>query len=665
MIDELIPKLVGPAVEAIKAFMADRDSACDAAEDKVIQKKLDAELARDRPRQQMLRDLEKRLEQRRVSALVTAPSAILDGILSNFQKSREWSAHVSFLSSATSRDLSDVYVPLELYLYAVRIRTDDHEVIERLPFMDLLNRTSRHVAVLGEAGAGKTTSMKFLCRNLMGETSRTAHPRIPIVIRLNELLPPGSAQPCGSRSSSPCSVDASVLVSALISIFRLELKFEGRYDEGDKGKERSQRLWNVLVDLLDALDCILILDGYDELPSQAARDVALAELRRLALELNQSRVVLTCRTGEFNYNIDNMEQFQLAPLSESQIEVFAARFLGNQAAAQEFLKAIDNTPYRDTAIKPLSLAHLCAIYKRKGSIPEKPKTVYRKVFYLLLEEWDEERSVRRTSRFLDFPADRKADFLSSLAYHLTTRFQLTIFRRDHLLQIYSKICGSFDLPETEMRLVIDELESHTGLFLRTGLDSFEFAHKSLQEYLAAEHIVKLPHLLSDPNHIVPLPNELAIAVSLSSDPSGYLSHLVLSRLPKCPCTTEFYEVFLSRLAQEAPVFTTHEPVVAALLALGALWTCNGKMTSTSHPQHIAPTVETAYEHLARQVLSRNDHGLIEQHYTMDKQHLGQGWYRLRRMGSIRGTRLPSELHLPGQLVDGLARACKATESGII
>ena len=42
--------------------------------------------------------------------------------------------------------------------------------------------------------------------------------------------------------------------------------------------------------------------------------------------------------------------------------------------------------------------------------------------------------------------------------------------------------------------VIAELESHTGLFIQSGFDQFEFAHKSLQEFLTAEYLVKLPSI---------------------------------------------------------------------------------------------------------------------------------------------------------------------------
>jgi predicted NACHT family NTPase len=67
------------------------------------------------------------------------------------------------------------------------------------------------------------------------------------------------------------------------------------------------------------------------------------------------------------------------------------KWIRDQSAAERFLVELSKSPYADTAMKPLLLAHLCAIYERIGAIPEQPKVVYRKIVALLLEEWDQER----------------------------------------------------------------------------------------------------------------------------------------------------------------------------------------------------------------------------------------------------------------------------------
>ena len=137
-----------------------------------------------------------------------------------------------------------------------------------------------------------------------------------------------------------------------------------------------------------------MFDGFDEIVAASRRDAVVSKLGTATRQLERSSIILTSRTGEFNYHIDNMSQFEIKPLSRPQISSFASRWLG-QDDGESLLVQLDNSPYNDAAIRPLTIAHLCAIYERVGRIPDKPKTVYKKIINLLLEEWDEQRSIKR------------------------------------------------------------------------------------------------------------------------------------------------------------------------------------------------------------------------------------------------------------------------------
>jgi len=180
-------------------------------------------------------------------------------------------------------------------------------------------------------------------------------------------------------------------------------------------------------------------------------------------------------------------------------------------------------------MKPLLLSHLCAIYERIGSIPEIPKIVYRNSVMLLIEERDQQRMIRRYSRYAAFEPDRKFEFLCCLAYFLTTEVNATVFTRGELSVGYYNICGSFGLDKSSCNSVIVEIESHTGLFVQSGFDKFEFAHKSIQEFLTAEYIVKLPSF-PDKARFNQLGAEMAIAVALSSNATLYLDEMVRTKI---------------------------------------------------------------------------------------------------------------------------------------
>ncbi len=144
---------------------------------------------------------------------------------------------------------------------------------------------------------------------------------------------------------------------------------------------------------------------------------------------------------------------------------------------------------------------------------------------MLLTDWDDERSVKRRSRYANFSALRKLDFLARMAYYLQVQFRALTFSTSTILEYYRQSCTIFDLPLDEAFQVTKEIESHTGLFIQSGYDTFEFSHKSLQEYLTAEYLVRLP-VPPDFTEVRGMPNEVAIATGISSDPYNYLSFVV-------------------------------------------------------------------------------------------------------------------------------------------
>jgi predicted NACHT family NTPase len=194
--------------------------------------------------------------------------------------------------------------------------------------------------------------------------------------------------------------------------------------------------------------------------------------------------------------------------------------------AADFEAAVANVPYKDLRTRPLTLVNLCIVFEKYGYLPPSPVTIYRKIVQLLLEEWDSERGVRRYSRYADFDAARKLDFLAALSYEMDViRGSGASFSTSNLQEAYREICDRFHLPPNDAAIVAQEIESHSGLIVRTGIETFEFSHKSLQEYLTAEYISRLRLLPTLGILLRNYPNELAIAVALASDPAEWFCSL--------------------------------------------------------------------------------------------------------------------------------------------
>jgi hypothetical protein len=172
---------------------------------------------------------------------------------------------------------------------------------------------------------------------------------------------------------------------------------------------------------------------------------------------------------------------------------------------------------------------------------------------LVLREWDvEKKNLHRTTKYAGFEPEKKMSFLSKLSYHLTYKINKNVFTHDDLVSCYNVIYKGFSLPSDEANEVAEEIESHTGLIVSFYGSSFEFSHLSLQEYLCASYIVKLPITPVLGRYMEKNPAPLAIAVSLSSEPSEWMASLLLNEQIFLSINEASLITFFSRLKQENP-----------------------------------------------------------------------------------------------------------------
>jgi predicted NACHT family NTPase len=472
-------------------------------------------------------------------SLTSSEEEVRSALFNHVLEVKNWAGEVTFKDMKAAKSINEIYVDLDFFLFPRRDRISEMEEVSKVSIKKIFDVAPRHVAILGQPGAGKTTSMKYFCRSvLFDEDFYHELFDYPILLKLREL----NNMPRKSNSKS-------ILVDHLFNTLGLSIE--------NSEKIKQDNLYNlkerIVVDCLNKIPCLVIIDGFDELSYQKDRNLVLAELEKLANYVEKSRIVITSRTADYIYKFENVSSYELCPLSEDQIVEFANKWLDDAELAMAFLNAVKKSPFNDTTIRPLTIAHLCAIFERVGKIPDKPKTIYRKIITLLLEEWDEQRNVKRFSKYATFEIDRKLEFLSSIAYHLTIATQTTSFNKMDLKVIYGKICEDFDLEKSGEQNVLREIESHTGLFIESSYETYEFAHKSLQEYLAADYIVKLPKIPIRKNLIERLPNEMAIAISISSNPSDYFCEFVTGLIP-LKFSFRFIRAFVNRILLEKPEF---------------------------------------------------------------------------------------------------------------
>jgi len=533
--------------------------------------------------------------------LISKEKDIQDSLIEHIQKTKNWSSEITFKDLKSSKGIQQTYIELDMYVYPRKIRMYENENIETIPLKDIFLNNKNHIVILGQPGAGKTTSMKYLCQSIFfSDNPATTAFKYPILVKLRDF-----------NNHRNTKNDAGIIIEYLYNLFGLSIDIKENQSEGEIIRTKQKLVYYII----EKLNVLLIIDGFDELTYRSHREIVLSEIKELANFLENSKLLVTSRTSDFNYYFENIIVYELCSLNNLQINAFAKKWLNDEEKVNSFLKEIYKSPFIDAAVRPLTIAHLCAIYERVGKIPEKPKTVYKKIVNLLLEEWDEQRNIKRESKYADFEIDRKFEFLTSIAYLLTVDSKRSIFSKSVLESVYYKIYEDFDLERQDSKNVMEELETHTGLFIQSGYEFYEFAHKSLQEYLTAEYIVKLPTIPSNANTIRIIPNELAIAISISSSPSQYFAELVLNRLTSLNLSFQFYQTFLARLIIEKPDFNKSNLVGIAAFQLYSNYLSQNK-DMNQLKLFIQDDLVTEFENTIKSIFKRNAKSLFARYYDI-------------------------------------------------
>lgn len=457
---------------------------------------------------------------------------------------------------------------------------------ERISEESLLEQVG-HAVVLGDPGSGKTTLMKRLVRRLLLDepTEHDSRFEYPILVRLRLI-----------ESKSPIGV---VIADAIGLKYRVEI-FEAA---ADAKKYRflvgDEQLDIVLGSLLDATGAIIFLDGLDEIPSVHRRSMEDSILE-FSLRLTRSRIILSCRSGDYQRNLGRFTLLELCPLDKEQVCAIAGMWL---AEPGEFLAALDSVPYGDLAERPLFLCQLLVYFKNIGYLPDQPASVYRSTTRLMLEDWDRRRGVTRVSKYSRFSPDDKHEFLSSLAHELTYKLRSTAFTSDDLALAYRQVCSSFDLPKSEFRQVAEEIETHTGIIVQSGPETYEFSHLSLQEYLCAHYLVRDPFSELLIGYLRDYPAPIAVAVSIAASPSNWLAGLLLRE--DVPIVAgRVVRSFLSRLVQERPRFSLS--LGLGLASLFLLSGANERMQEVDDYLAVKPVRASIERVLSRYILKDTD-----------------------------------------------------------
>lgn len=379
------------------------------------------------------------------------------------------------------RQWQERYTPLlaeylEFDLYAVNI---DPATTQRVNVLDLPN-VGPVVALLGESGAGKTTTLWKLVLGASERLKAGGEGGVPVYVEL--------------RNWSPV-----VGLRALV-----QNQFAG-LGTSEEAVERE----------LEAGNCVLLIDGLNELPpGNEPSDAAGRDIRAFFGRYSLNKFLFTCRTADYDPEFINVlpdlypPTFETQRLSRNQVAEYVNRYFTIEPAkAEGFLESLDLSDERkwsnDSSFVhlvriPLYLQLTLAEYEHSGEIPANKGTMLRSFIIRLIGR----DSASQASKL---PPDEKSEVLSGLAlagaenkYYLTLPKSLI---KSVIVRIIRELRGQGMISQSVVVTdVFREVFSTNFLVVNRGADparvslswdTAHWLHQIIHDYFLAVEIIKV------------------------------------------------------------------------------------------------------------------------------------------------------------------------------
>jgi hypothetical protein len=448
-------------------------------------------------------------ERRRSAAWRSFEEAYRDAVLDRWNKLELFGIDVSEEVQGRQK-LSIAYIQLNLQSGEGEDETSRIASAEEL--LENAAREGRPLVILGEAGGGKTTLLRWAActavdRMLMADAAS------PFLTRRSDQPVPGAgAEPVREREETLAWWARAPFLLRLREVKGGEVPGEDEWPRKSSGLIRP-RPDGWLDEVLGAGHGLILLDGLDELGSEG-REVARDMLRSILRDRRGNLVVLTSRPGAFEpawFEEVPLEVATIRAMSPDQRDACVANWHEAvvqakperpaeeirkiRALGEKLAREIRTSSHlREPTTNPLICAATCALhYGREGYLPSGLVDLFDALIKMLVHDRDAQQGlvaqahVPEAYRQLDLGPKRQ--LLEEIAVGMILGRQRQRSRTDTLPYVADRLASLPRHSEAKPEEILDGLLLRSSLLRPAGEDGVDFLHNSFMEYLAATRFV--------------------------------------------------------------------------------------------------------------------------------------------------------------------------------
>ncbi|MFD3650852.1 NACHT domain-containing protein [Streptomyces cyaneofuscatus] len=350
--------------------------------------------------------------------------------------------------------------------------------------IDTLLTDRPRVLLRGDAGAGKTTLLWWLAAHgsarTLDDDLAPLNGLVPFVVPLRTLRARGAGFPGPAELCRAAGLPVDTA------------------PEGWAGR------------VLGSGRALLLVDGLDEVPPED-REQAHDWLSQLLARYPETRCVATVRPLAVEpdwLRSEGFAELRLLPMRNEDIQAFVASWHRAARLSEEddadrldelerdlALQFDQNPTLRDLARTPLLCAVICALHRRRdGFLPETRWSLYRSALEMLLGHRDRRRRIGDPEG-IDLSVEEHTQLLQRIAVWLVREGQSELTREQALRQLGRALTGMERVStQGPPGKILTHLLNRSGLLQERTDDTYQFIHRTFQDYLAAKEFIEDDHL---------------------------------------------------------------------------------------------------------------------------------------------------------------------------
>lgn len=348
-------------------------------------------------------------------------------------------------------NIEDIYQPLTL----IDNSPAPQEKIKIESFPEALFQKYHRVLICDSAGMGKSTLSRFICLQAIKENKG-----LPVFIELRKI-----------NSTNTILQEFLKQLNSIDKIFDVDF----------------------VLNLLRQGEFIIILDGFDEITNEEKQRVT-QDIRDFVFDTGENYFLLTSRSeaalaafGDFKIinikGLRNPEAFQLFQRFDGISKTNLSESLINE------IKGVNNQ-VNEFLVNPFLVSLLYKTYSFKRDIPSRKSTFYNEVYTALYQDHDLSKDSYKRDKISKLDIQDFRLVLREFANHTAKKGEVE-YEKQKAIQYISDCKVKLPFLNFKEICFVEDLLTTVPIFSTEG-NNIKWAHKSFQDYFAAEYITYHP-----------------------------------------------------------------------------------------------------------------------------------------------------------------------------